>query len=160
LGLVPLIGLTPGAEATGGAFCAISGSINLVPSDAVPGHGTWSVDPAIIDCRGIFRGYERITGPAGFSGSGTYTSIQDGGGCLQHVGTGKIDYMIPTTEADVHIVERHEFVLAGAGTFRTPSLNGSFQATAPYEGDCLTGPVQATFVAQGLLVRANGLGPG
>jgi hypothetical protein len=160
LALLPLIGLAPSADATGGAFCTISGTINFVPSGAVPTQGTWSIDPALISCQGIFRAYERITGPGRFTGSGVYSEIPGGSGsCLQHVGSGTVDYMVPTSAADVHINEAHEFVLVGAGAFSTPSLNGSFQVTPPYEGDCVTGPVtKANFVAQGLLVRTPALG--
>jgi hypothetical protein len=77
---------------------------------------------------------------------------------MHHVGTGKVDYMIPTSEADVRIQEPHDFVLAGAGAFTTPSLRGTFQITPPYEGDCVTRPVtRATFIAQAVLLRFNGL---
>jgi hypothetical protein len=77
---------------------------------------------------------------------------------MHHVGTGNVDYMIPTTEADVRIKEPHDFVLAGAGAFATPSLHGSFQITPPYAGDCVTKPVtRATFIAQALMLRNNGL---
>lgn len=157
--LLPLIGLAPRAEASAAAVCSITGTINFSPSAAVPTQGTWSIDPAVISCHGLFRAVERITGPGAFTGSGTYAEMPgDSGSCLHNVGSGKVDYMIPTTEADVHINEPHEFVLVGAGAFTTPSLNGSFQVTPPYDGDCVTKPVtKATFVAEGLLVRVNGV---
>jgi hypothetical protein len=149
----------PTAEASGAAVCSISGTISFLPSSTSPAKGAWSIEPAVIDCHGMFRATKRITGPASFTGSGTYTTLPDGNGaCLHHVGSGKVDYTIPTSEADVHIKEPHQFVLAGGGAFTTPSLNGSFEVTPPYDGDCLTKPVtKATFIAQGLLVRNNGL---
>jgi hypothetical protein len=159
VGLValPLIGFAPTAEAAGGAVCSISGTINFFPASAT--QGRWTIEPAVISCQGLFRATERITGPGTFAGSGSYAETPAGSGtCMHHVGTGNVDYMIPTSEADVRIREPQEFVLAGAGAFTTPSLRGSFQITPPYEGDCVTRPVtRATFIAQGLLVRFNGL---
>ena len=67
----------------------------------------------------------------------------------------ELDYVIPTSEQDVHVVEPESSVLAGAGSFTTPSLQGSFQVSPPYDSrDCLTGAVtRALFVAQGVMVR-------
>jgi hypothetical protein len=157
--LLPLIGFAPNADAAGGGVCSISGTINFLPESGAATKGKWSIEPAVISCQGLFRAYERITGPGAFLGTGTYTALPDGNGaCLHQVGSGEVDYTIPTTEADVHITEPHEFVLAGGGAFTTPSLNGSFEVTPPYHGDCMTRPVtRATFVAQGVLLRNNGL---
>jgi hypothetical protein len=156
-----LAGIAPSAEAAGGAVCAVSGTINFSPAANASREGTWRIDPAVINCQGIFRGYERITGPAAFTGSGTYNEVVDSDGtCLHHIGSGTVDYWVPTTEADVHIVEPHEFVLAGAGAFTTPSLNGNIALTPPFNGNCLTMSVtKATFVAAGVLVRSVGLVP-
>lgn len=162
--LLPLTGLVvgpaPRAEATGGAACVITGTMNFSPSAGDAAQGTWSIEPALISCQGIFRAYDRITGPGEFTGSGRYEEIPVGdGGCLQRIGSGQLDYLIPTTEADVRIREPHRFVLAGAGTFTSPSLNGSSQITPPFEGDCVSQPVtQATFLAEAMLVRVSGLG--
>jgi hypothetical protein len=159
MGLValPFVGYAPTAEAAGGAVCSISGTINFFPAPAT--QGRWAVDPAVINCQGLFRATERIIGPGRFAGSGTYTETPAGSGtCMHHVGTGNVDYMIPTSEADIRIKEPHDFVLAGGGAFVTPSLRGSFQITPPYEGDCVAKPVtRATFIAQALLLRWNGL---
>jgi hypothetical protein len=157
LAALPLAGFVPAAEASGGAICSISGTINLFPASASQGH--WTIEPAVINCQGLFRATERITGPGRFAGSGSYAEAPAGSGtCMHHAGTGKVDYMIPTSEADVRIQEPHDFVLAGAGAFTTPSLRGSFQITPPYEGDCVTRPVtRATFIAQAVLLRFNGL---
>ena len=146
------------AEASGGALCAVSGTIRFSPSPSpAQAQGRWHVEPAVISCHGVFRAYERITGSAPFTGSGTYTVTPAGDGCLHYVGSGEVDYTLPTTEADVRIVERHDFVLAAAGTFTTPSLKGAIQAVLP-DGDCITTPVtEATFLAEGMLVRVNGL---
>lgn len=151
--------VAPKAEASGGAVCAISGTINFTPSLSIPAQGTWSVDPAVINCQGSYRSYDVITGPGTFTGSGTYEQIpHDGQSCLHRIGSGKVDYLIPTMEADVHIVEPHEYVLAGAGAFTTPSLKGSIQVAPPYEGNCVTSPVtKATFVAEAVLLRVNGV---
>lgn len=159
LSAVGWVGVAPQAEATATAACAISGTINFSPLPTVATQGTWSIEPAVISCQGVFRAYDRITGPSEFTGSGTYVDIGDGpGSCMQHVGSGEVDYVIKTPEADVRINEPHEFVLAGAGTFATPSLKGSLQVSPPYEGDCVTSPVtRATFLAQGLFVRVNGV---
>jgi hypothetical protein len=159
LALLPFVWLAPTADATGGAACYISGTIKFLPSESSAGEGAWSIGPAFINCQGLYRGPERITGPGSFEGAGTYSQFLSGSGtCLHHVGSGKVDYIIPTTEADVHITEAHEFVFAGAGAFTTPSLNGTFQVAPPYEGDCVTKPVtKAVFVAEALLVRAGGL---
>jgi len=157
--VMPLVGYAPPARAMGGGACTISGTINFAPTSTNPGRGVWSIEPAVISCQGVFRAYERITGPGSFSGSGTYTETPAGSGtCLHHVGSGNVDYTIPTTEADVRIKEPHEFVLAGAGAFATPSLRGSFQVTPPYDGDCVARPVtRATFIAEAVLTRVNGL---
>jgi hypothetical protein len=159
LGLVvlPLLGLVPAAHATGAAVCSISGTIEFVPASGKPAQGVWSIDPAVIDCHGLFQGRERIIGPGGFSGSGSYTTLPSGSGaCLHHVGSGTVDYTMQTTDAVVHLVEPHEFILAGAGAFTTPSLNGSLQITPPYDGDCVTTPVtKALFLAQGSLTRGG-----
>lgn len=155
-----LIGPAPKAEATGVAVCAITGTIKFTASATTPTQGTWSIEPAVITCQGIFRGYEYITGPGAFRGSGTYRELPGGPeSCLQRVGSGELDYMLPTTEADVRMREPHQFVMAGAGTFTSPSLNGSSQIVPPFDGDCMTRPVtRATFVAETLLARVSGLG--
>lgn len=153
-----LVGPAPRAEAVGGAVCSISGTINLSRSAGDPTQGRWSIEPAVISCQGIFRAYDRITGPGKFTGTGRYEIPVDTGSCLQRVGSGNLDYLIPTDQADVRIQEPYQFVHAGAGTFTSPSLNGSFQITPPFDGDCLTRSVtEATFLAEAILVRGLSL---
>lgn len=147
----------PPAHAAGLAACTITGTIRFFPSSENPKQGAWNVEPAVIDCRGVFsvRGRQRILGPGSFSGSGTYAALPTGTGtCLHHVGSGTVDYWIFTSEADVHLTEPQSFVLAGTGTFSTPSLRATFQVTPPTDGDCVTKPVtRALFVAQATLFR-------
>jgi hypothetical protein len=163
MGLVvsPLIWFAPAADATGVAVCAISGTINFSPASLASTEGAWRIEPAVITCQGVFKGRERIIGPGSFTGSGSYSALPGGSGtCMRHVGTGTVDYTIQTTSNDVHINEQHDFVMAGAGAFTTPSLRGSFQVTPPYKGDCVTKPVtSATFVAQAVMVRTTGFTP-
>jgi len=153
--VLPLVaGAVPAADAVGGAVCAISGTISFTaPSDA-SGQGTWSLDPAAINCEGAVNGYQFL-GQGPFEGSGSYTALPAGGGaCLNQVGTGTVDYTIQTAAMDHHIVESQRFTLAGAGEFTTPTLRGSLALAPPYDGDCVTKPVtRATFVAQGLILK-------
>lgn len=155
LAALPIVGTVSTAEATGGAACTITGTINFEPSPVTPAEGTWRIEPAVIDCRGLFRSWDRILGPGVFAGSGAYTTLPTSeGSCLHNIGSGTVDYWIPTTEADVHINEEHNFVLAGAGVFLTPTLRGTFQVTPPYDGDCVTKPVtRALFLAEASMVR-------
>ncbi len=157
--LAPMFGWpgpgTPTADASGVAVCAVSGTITFSPAPA-PAQSTWSVEPAKINCQDVFRAYDRFLGPGSFSGRSTYVSSPTGDGCLNYVGSGEVDYTLHTSEADVHIVEPHDFVLATAGAFTTPSLKGSLQALVPYDGSCITTSVtEAAFVAEGILVRVN-----
>jgi len=155
--LLPLIGVVPSAHAMGAAVCTISGTFDLVPTSTT-GQGRWTIEPGVISCEGLFRAKRVITGPGKFRGSGTYDEASPGGGpCLHIVGTGQVDYTVPTFDADNQIHEPQDFVLAGAGAFATPSLRGSFQVAPPYEGNCLSKPVKGSFVAEAILVRLNGL---
>jgi len=157
--LAPIFGSAPRAEAAGAAGCTISGTITFRSAPSAPREGVWAIDPAVIDCHGLFNTWERILGPGSFTGSGTFTMAPHGGGaCLQHIGSGTVDYRIPTSEQDVHLIEPQTFALAGAGSFRTPSLGGTFQLAQLQDGesDCMTQPVtRAVFVAQALMVRAR-----
>ena len=156
--LLPLIGLGPNAHAMGEAACVISGTIDFMPSSATPGQGTWRIERSVLDCQGLFRAKRVITGPGEFSGSGTYTAVPTAAApCLHAVGTGEVEYTVPTMEADNRIREQHDFVFAGAGAFTTPSLRGSFQVVAPSEGNCLSKPMKGTFVVEAVMVRLNGL---
>jgi hypothetical protein len=147
----------PTAHAGGFAACTITGTIKFCPSSDNRMQGAWNIDPAVIDCRGIFsvRGRQRILRPGSFSGSGTYAALPiDSGTCLHHVGSGTVDYWLFTSEADVHLKEPQSFVLAGAGTFSTPILRATFQVTPPSDGDWVTRPVtEALLVAQAAMVR-------
>jgi hypothetical protein len=155
LAVLPIVAAVPTAEATGVAGCTITGTIDFSPSSATSTLGSWSIEPAVIECRGLFRSRARILGPGSFAGSGTYSALLAGSGnCLHHTGSGTVHYRIPTTEADVHLTEPQSFVLAGAGVFSTPSLRGTFQVAPPYSGDCMTKPVtKALFVAEASMVR-------
>lgn len=160
--MLPLGWLPGAAEASGAAVCSIAGTITFSATEGLPQQGRWRIQPAVITCQGIFRAYERITGPGEYTGSGTYTAAPGTkDGCLVTAGSGEVDYRLQTTDNDVHVIEPHEFILAGAGAFSTPTMNGTFQAAPPYEGDCLSKPVtKASFVAQSSLVRLNGIGSG
>jgi hypothetical protein len=157
LGLVLLIqsGWLQPAAATGTAACTISGTITFTHSDLTSTDGSWAIGPAVINCQGPYNGYERIIGPGQFAGAGTYTAFPPGTGtCLHSVGSGTVEYGFPTTAYDIRLVEPHNYTLAGAGVFTTPSLKGTFQVTPPYDGDCVTKPVTtALFVAQASLLR-------
>jgi hypothetical protein len=152
---LPTLGIAPAAEATGAAVCTITGTINFSTSAAVPTEGRWRIEPAVIDCRGLFRGWERIVAPGAFTGSGSYTALPTGSGsCLNNAGSGTVDYRISTSETDVHITEPHSFVLPGPGVFSTPTLRGTFQVTPPNDGNCVTKPVtKALFLAEASMVR-------
>jgi len=156
---LPLAAFTPPAGATGGAGCVIGGTMQFVPDAATPARGVWRIEPGVISCQGVFRAKHFITGPGRFSGAGTYTEIPGGTGtCLHSVGTGQVDYVIPTDHSTQHISEQTDFVYAGAGEFATPSLRGTFQVPPPYHGNCVTGQVtQVSFVAQAVLLRFDGL---
>jgi hypothetical protein len=158
LALVPFFASAPAAEATGAAACTISGTITFSPSAAAPSEGGWNISPAAIDCQGLFnvKGYERILRPGSFAGSGSYQTVPSGrGSCLRQLGHGTVDFWIPTSEQDVHLVEPHDFILAGAGAFTTPTLRGTFQIPL-HEGNCVTAPAtRALFLAQVALVRYN-----
>jgi len=156
--LLPLIGVVPSAHAMGTAACTITGTIDFVPSATSPAQGLWTIEPGVISCQGLFRAKRMITGPGKFSGSGTYTASPVGAApCLHNIGTGQVDYTVPTMEADNRIQEQHDFVFAGAGAFTTPTLRGSFQVVSPSEGNCLSKPMKGSFVAEAVMVRLNGL---
>lgn len=155
LALVPLVGLAPQAEALGAGTCTISGTIAFEPPTGPYLRGVWTIRPGAIDCKGAYKGPDYFTGQGPFNGTGTYTVLPSGTGtCIHQVGEGSVDYTLVTNGGWYHLTEKSEFVLAGAGKFTTPSMNGSFVIPPPYEGDCITTPVtRATFVAQVLLVR-------
>lgn len=158
LALVPIFASAPAAEATAGGACTISGTITFSPVAVAPSEGRWSISPGVIDCRGLFSGWERILGPGSFAGSGSYTTVPSGGGsCLRQLGPGTVDYWIPTSEQDVHLIEPHAFILAGGGAFTTRTLRGTFQIPL-HEGNCVTGPAtSAVFLAQVTLLRSRPL---
>jgi hypothetical protein len=151
-----VIGPAPAADAVGAGACTITGTINFAPAGAGSEIGLWDISPAQIACRGQFNTYELMLKQAGFSGKGSYTTLPSGeGGCLRELGTGTVDYWIPTEKQDVHVVEPNAFLLAGAGAFTTPTLKGVFQIPA-YDQNCLTSAVtKATFLAEVTLVRVS-----
>jgi hypothetical protein len=155
LALAPLVGLVPQAGAIGGGTCTISGTIAFEPPTGPYLRGIWHIRPGAIDCKGVYKGPDYFTGQGPFTGTGTYTVLPSGTGtCLHQVGEGDVDYTLPTNGGSYHLMEKSEFVLAGAGKFSTRSLTGSFVIPPPYEGDCITTPVtRATFIAQVLLAR-------
>jgi hypothetical protein len=155
LALALVLGPVPAAEAgVGVGACTIGGTITFTPSEQTAGQGTWAIAPGAIHCRGQFNTYEYMTRQGEFSGSGTYTSASSSeGGCFRELGTGEVDYWIPTDRQDIHVIEPYAFLLAGAGAFTTPTLRGTFQITT-YDGNCVTGPVtKASFLAQVTLLR-------
>src|SRR5687767_8314538 len=136
-----VLGSVPAAEGAGAGVCAITGTMTFFASPQAPTQGQWRIEPAVIDCHGLFNRSERYLGPASFSGSGTYSTVADGSApCVHHVGSGTVAYLIRTSEQDIHVVEAHGFVLAGGGSFTTPTLRGAFQVTPTLDGDgrCLT----------------------
>jgi hypothetical protein len=157
LALALFVAPAPPADAIAVGACVITGTIRFTPSALGAERGAWEIGPAIIQCRGPFRvpHPEQMNGDAGaFSGIGSYTTDASGQGhCLRQLGSGTVDYWIRTEEQDVHVKEPHEFFLAGAGVFTTPTLRGTFQIPR-YEGNCLAAPVRkGTFLAEVTLVR-------
>ena len=157
--VLPFAAAAPPAGAAGGAACVIGGTMQLTPDQATPTRGLWRIEPAVINCQGFYRAKHFIIGPGPFTGFGTFTQVPGGNGPCRHiVGTGHVDYVIPTDHATQHVEEQFDFLFAGAGVFATPSLRGTVQATSPYQGDCMTEPVtRASFVAQAVMVRSDGL---
>ena len=153
--VLALVGSVPPAVATGTAVCTISGTITFSHSELTTTEGFWTIGPAVINCQGPYNGYERITGPGQFAGAGSYTAFPYGSGtCLHSIGKGTVEYGFPTTAYDIRLVEPQNYTLAGAGTFTTPSLKGTFEVAPPYDGDCVTKPVtSALFVAEASLLR-------
>lgn len=155
--LAAIVTPAPAADAVGIGACTITGTITFKPAGAGSDIGLWDISPAQIACRGQFNTYELMLKQAGFKGNGSYSTLPSGeGGCLRELGTGMVDYWIPTDKQDVHVVEPNAFLLAGAGTITTPTLKGVFQIPA-YDGNCLTTPVtKATFLAEVTLFRNSG----
>jgi hypothetical protein len=156
LALAIVVGPAPAAEAFGAGACTIGGTITFTPSGQTPDQGDWAIAPGVIQCRGQFNTYEYMTRNGSFGGSGTYTSLPSSeGACLKELGTGTVDYWIPTDKQDIHVKEAYAFLLAGAGAFTTPTLRGVFQVTT-FDHNCVTGPVtKASFLAQVTLFRGS-----
>lgn len=155
-----VVGFVPPAQALGGAACLITGTITFSqPSGtaATGDSGTWDIAPGQITCNGIIKGY-RIHGSAPYTGSGSYESLPVGRGpCLQHVGTGMVDYVMRSAAMVWHMQEAQRFVLAAAGELATPTLRGPAKLAPPYEGDCVTKPVtRAFFAAEVVMVNHHG----
>lgn len=155
LGVLPTVGYAPPAHAVGYGGCTIVGTITFRAPTALANTGTWSIGPATLDCQGIIGKRARITGRGPFRGEGTFSALPPGeGACLRQIGTGKVDYAIPTASGTITVTEAESHTLAGAGLVETPTLHGTFQVLPPYDGDCVTKPVsRATFVAEVGLVR-------
>ena len=155
LALAGLVAPAPPAEALGIGACTISGTIGFTRSLATPNQGTWSIGPAVIQCRGQFNTRELMVRQGPFAGSGSYTVMPtSASGCLRELGSGTVDYWIPTDEQDVHVREPHTFLLGGAGAFTTPTLRGLFQTVS--DGNCLTTPpARALFLAEVSLLRLS-----
>jgi hypothetical protein len=160
---------TPAAHAVGAGACMISGTIRFTPAAGSPGRGLWEINPAVIQCRGMFNvissprnsygvGEQFVGNGQQFTGSGSYQTIPSADrGCLHELGEGTVDYWVTTQNQDVHMREKNTFLLAGAGAFTTPTLHGSFQIPL-HEGSCLTGPpTTALFLAEVTLVRTTGI---
>jgi hypothetical protein len=158
--LVPtVVGFVPPAQALGGAACLISGTITFSrPAGATTGEtGTWNIGPGQITCNGVIKGF-RIFGSGPFTGSGSYEALPVAGGpCLQHIGTGMVDYVMRSGAMVWHMQEAQRFVLAAAGEIATPTLRGPAKLVPPYEGDCVTKPVtRAFFAAEVVMVNHHG----
>ena len=160
---------TPAANAVGLAECLISGTIRFTPSAQDPHRGAWDIDPAVIQCQGMFNfvssprqgnGVGETFNPQGqqFRGFGDYQTVPSSdGGCLHELGAGTVDYYLRTVNQDIHMKEQNTFLLAGAGTFTTPTLYGSFQIPL-HDSSCMTGPpTTALFMAEVTMVRTTGL---
>ena len=167
--LTALVAPAPAADAIGVGECLISGTIRFTPSASDPRQGAWNIDPAVIQCQGMFnfvssprRGNgvgETFNGQGQqFRGSGSYQTVPSSdGGCLHELGEGAVDYYLRTVNQDIHMKEQNTFLLAGAGTFNTPTLYGSFQIPH-HESSCLTSPATtALFVAEVTMVRTTGI---
>ena len=160
---------TPAADAVGLAECLISGTIRFTPSAQDPHRGAWDIDPAVIQCQGMFNfvssprqgnGVGETFSPQGqaFRGFGDYQTVPSSdGGCLHELGAGTVDYYLRTVNQDIHMKEQNTFLLAGAGTFTTPTLYGSFQIPL-HESSCMPGPpTTALFLAEVTMVRTTGI---
>ncbi len=168
LGFVIVGGPVPPADAAGAGVCTISGTIRFTPR-ATARDGAWDINPAVIQCRGMFNvvssprhgygvGEQFKSDGQQFTGSGSYKTVPSAdGGCLHELGEGTVDYMIVTENQDIYMREKNSFLLAGAGAFTTPTLYGSFQIPL-HKGNCLTGAATtALFVAEVTSVRTTGL---
>lgn len=158
--LIPtVVGFVPPAQALGGAACLITGTITFSrPAAGATGQmGTWNMGPGQITCNGIIKGY-RIYGSGPFTGSGSYEALPVAGGpCLQHVGTGMVDYVMRSGAMVWHMQEAQKFVLAAAGEIATPTLRGPAKLAPPYEGDCVSKPVtRAFFAAEVVMANHHG----
>jgi len=151
--VLPVLGFASTAHAIEEGACTITGTITF--TSRTPSAGTWVIGPAILDCQGLVAARHRITGRGPLRGTGSFTAVPDGSGaCLRQVGTGNVDYRIPTDGGDIVITEPENHTLAGAGLFATPTLHGPFEIAPPYDGDCVTKPVsRATFAAEVVLYR-------
>lgn len=169
LALTFLVAPAPAARAVGAGVCTISGTIRFQAAPGAADRGVWNINPAAIQCRGMFNfvsspryGYgvgEQFDGnQQQFSGSGSYQTVPSADrGCLHELGEGTVDYWITTVNQDIHMVEKNAFHLAGAGTFTTPTLYGSFQIPL-HEGQCLSEPATtALFLAEVTAVRTTGI---
>ena len=153
LTLASFLTAAPAAEATAAGVCTISGTINF--STSASSQGRWDISPGVIECRGFFFGWNPMLGRGSFAASGSYTAVPSGAGCVEQLGSGTVDYWITTTDQHVHLIEPHSFILAGAGTFTTPTLRGTFQIPL-YDGNCVTAPRTTTlFLAQVTLARTG-----
>jgi hypothetical protein len=165
--MLTFVGPAPTAEAVGVGECLISGTIRFTPSASSA--GAWEINPAVIQCQGMFNFVSSPRNRKGvgetfdgkgqqFRGSGSYQTVpSSNGGCLHELGEGTVDYYLATVNQVVHMKEKNTFLLAGAGTFTTPTLYGSFQISQ-HDSRCLTGPATtAFFLAEVTMVRTTGI---
>jgi hypothetical protein len=155
--VLPMLVSTQPAHAVGYGACTIVGTMTFSPmtmSTGTMSTGTWTIGPATLDCQGVIGKRARITGRGPLTGSGTYTALAAGDGCLRQSGTGKVEYTIPTASGTIQVSEAETHTLAPVGMIDTPTLHGALEVLPPYDGDCVTKPVsRASFVAQVLLYR-------
>ena len=161
IGLVaaPLLASPQPASATAAGACSITGVMTFSPPSPGSLDGRWTINEGVINCRGLYNGWERIINPGAFSASGAYTTLPTGGTCAVQLGEGTVDYWVKTSEQDIHMKEPHAFTPGPAGAFTTPTLRGSFQILPDAGCPAAGAERKATFAAEVTLVRKKELSP-
>ena len=161
---------TPAAEAIGAAECLITGTIRFIPSAENPERGAWNIDPAMIQCQGMFNfvssprqgnGVGESFNPQGqqFRGTGSYQTVPSSdGGCLHELGEGEVDYWIPHREAG-RPHEGAEHLPPGRRRYLHDPDAATGRSRSRGTGQLPDGPGdQGPFLAEVTLVRTSGAG--